>query len=170
MNVTGLKNYLQNEASDEEFLNLARAYCEANRYDDFRLYDSLDDIVQAAGWDAEQLAWQLEDVDTSADYFRFDGQGNLESISQADLVEQSMDYYLDAICNWVEDAPGYEYQNFSFEVRDFIDQEDPHELLSNLSIEVEVTNTLLLLALKWGRKHSPSFAIPIKVFIPLVQS
>lgn len=137
MNETGFKNYILNEAFDDEVIDLAKAYGEANYYDDFVLYSSLNSIVEAAGWDAEQLAWQLEDVDTNADYFRFDGRGNLESIDSDELVDEIKHSYLNELCQWVSGASGYYYQNFSDEVREFIDQCDPFDLINGIEMSYE---------------------------------
>lgn len=137
MNETGFKNYIMNEAFDDEIIELAQAFGEANYYEVFQLYPSLNSILEATNWNAEQLAWQLEDVDTNADYFRFNGQGNLESINSGELVDEIKEFYLDSISRWIDSAPGYVYQNFSYEVKDFLEQNDPYELLKDIHMRYE---------------------------------
>lgn len=132
MNETGLRNYLEREASDDELILLAQEFGEANRYDDFVLFTSLNEIAADAGWDPEQLAWQLEGVDRNADYFRYDGYANLESLSQEELVDEIKTSFLDGIVSWVDAAPGYVLSSFSDDVKGFLDQEDPYETLKSI--------------------------------------
>lgn len=139
MNKVGLEKYLKYEAFDDELMRLAEMYGEDNRYDNFRVFNSLKEYVNvvmpyATGAEVADLAQQ---IDTGCDLFRVDGKGEIEGISQAEYIDEIKKYYLDEIVNWCGNASGFYYRILGDTVTDLIDQDDPLELLDSISFSYE---------------------------------
>lgn len=69
MNRVGLKDYLLNHADDNDLLDCAKAWDAANEYGQFDTYSSVEEAVQANGWDAAQALSEARRVDQDADSF-----------------------------------------------------------------------------------------------------
>lgn len=77
MNRVGLKDYLLNEASDNDLLDCAKAYDAANQYGHFDTYDSVEEAAKLCGWDVETALSESRHVESNADCYRFNGYGHL---------------------------------------------------------------------------------------------
>lgn len=136
MNRTGLRNYLLHGAFDEELMALGRMWGEDNGYDHMEVWSDLHEYVEIAGWDAHETIDQLEGVDPDSDYFRLDGNGNLVGLTHEEhLSEIRAD--LDSIIDWCGDVTGAYYQQLPDAVAEFIDQDDPMEMLESLDFSYE---------------------------------
>lgn len=71
MNRVGLKDYLLNEASDNDLLDCAKAYDAANQYGHFDTYDSVEEAAKLCGWDVETALSESRHVESNADCYRF---------------------------------------------------------------------------------------------------
>lgn len=93
-----LKLYIENNLSDEDLLNLFKAY--NNYYGDYEFCET---------WDLEELCFNYNTYDIAqkiifgnvnniVDDVRFDERGNLESVNNYVLYNEMYDY-LDDLCN-----------------------------------------------------------------------
>lgn len=129
MNRVGLKDYLLNEASDNDLLDCAKAYDAANQYGHFDTYDSVDEVAKLCGWDAETALSESRHVEQDADCYRFNGYGHLEAVSNERLLEDARDE-IDNIIDWLEGASRYELMDISTDVSFFVDAKDPFEIIN----------------------------------------
>lgn len=67
MNRVGLKDYLLNEASDNDLLDCAKAYDAANQYGHFDTYDSVEEAAKLCGWDVETALSESRHVESNAE-------------------------------------------------------------------------------------------------------
>lgn len=135
MNRVGLKDYLLNEASDNDLLDCAKAYDAANQYGHFDTYDSVEEAAKLCGWDVETALSESRHVESNADCYRFNGYGHLESVSNESLLEDARDE-IDNIIDWLEGASRYELMDISSDVELFIDAEDPFEIINAVDCSV----------------------------------
>lgn len=89
MNRVGLKDYLLNHADDNDLLDCAKAWDAANEYGYFETYGSVEEAAEANGWDVAQALNESRHVDQDADFFRLNGYGHLESVSNASLLDDA---------------------------------------------------------------------------------
>lgn len=135
MNRVGLKDYLLNEASDNELLDCAKAYDAANQYGHFNTYDSVEEAAKLCGWDAETALSESRHVEQDADCYRFNGYGHLEAVSNESLLEDARDE-IDNIIDWLEGASRYELMDVSSDIEFFVDAKDPFEIINEVDCSV----------------------------------
>lgn len=80
MNRIGLKDYLLNEASDNDLLDCAKAYDAANQYGHFDTYDSVEEAAKFCGWD---VATALSEIRTGVP----DIQVEIDSTNDDNFIE-----------------------------------------------------------------------------------
>lgn len=149
MNRVGLKDYLLNEASDNDLLDCAKAYDAANQYGHFDTYDSVEEAAKLYGWDAETALSESRHVESDADRYRFNGYGHLEAVSNESLLEDARDD-IDNIIGWLEGANRYELMDVSSDVELFIDAKDPFEIIDAVDCFVRETEDTIEVDLSRG--------------------
>lgn len=135
MNRVGLKDYLLNHADDNDLLDCAKAWDAANEYGQFDTYSSVEEAVQANGWDAAEALSEARRVDQSADNFRLNGCAHLENVSDADLLEYARDS-IDDIVDWLDSANRYELEGISSDIELMVDAKDPFEIINEVDCSV----------------------------------
>lgn len=149
MNRVGLKDYLLNHADDSDLLDCAKAWDAANEYGQFDTYSSVEEAVQANGWDTEQALSEARRVDQGADNFRLNGCAHLESVSDADLLEYARDS-IDDIVNWLEYANRYDLEDISSDIELMVDAKDPFEIINEVDCSVHSHGDTIEVNLKRG--------------------
>lgn len=142
MNFTGLKNWFENEADDDDLIQIAVAYGQDNYYDDFELttnrsdwYGHFADPSLSDAENAEKWAWQTSDVPEDCDYFRLDGNGNLEGVHEEDLIHEIQHTFHDSILRWLKDDPT-SYSFLPDALEEFYSEEDPLGFLADENFTV----------------------------------
>lgn len=153
MNRVGLKDYLLNEASDNDLLDCAKAYDAANQYGHFDTYDSVEEAAKLCGWDVETALSESRHVESDADCYRFNGYGHLESVSNESLLEDARDE-IDNIIDWLEGASRYDLEGISSDVELFIDAEDPFEIINAVDCSVRNYGDAIEVDLSRGDKKA----------------
>lgn len=149
MNRVGLKDYLLNHADDNDLLDCAKAWDAANEYGQFDTYKNVEEAAEVNGWDAAQALGEAARVDQSADNFRLNGYGHLESVSDADLLETARDS-IDDIVNWLEYANRYDLEDISSDIELFVDAKDPFEIINEVDCSVRSNGDAIEVNLKRG--------------------
>ena len=135
MNRVGLKDYLLNHADDNDLLDCAKAWDAANEYGQFDTYGSVEEAAEANDWDVAQALDEARRVDQDAEFFRLNGYGHLEAVSDADLLEYAR-ASIDDIVDWLENANGYELEDISSIIEFMVDAKDPFEIINEVDCSV----------------------------------
>lgn len=135
MNRVGLKDYLLNHADDNDLLDCAKAWDAANEYGQFDTYGSVEEAAEANDWDVAQALNEARRVDQDAEFFRLNGYGHLEAVSDADLLEYARDS-IDDIVDWLENANRYELEDISSDIELMVEAKDPFEIINEADCSV----------------------------------
>lgn len=149
MNRVGLKDYLLNEASDNDLLDCAKAYDAANQYGHFDTYDSVEEAAKLCGWDAETALSESRHVEQDADCYRFNGYGHLEAVSNESLLEDARDE-IDNLIDWLEGASRYELMDVSSDVELFVTADDPLDIINDVDCSVRSSGDTIEVSLCRG--------------------
>lgn len=132
MNRVGLKDYLLNNADDNDLLDCAKAWDAANEYGQFETYGSVEEAAELNDWDVARALSESRLVEQDADCYRLNGYAHLEAVSNASLLEDARDNIID----WLGNASRYELEGISSDIELMVDANDPFEIINDVDCSV----------------------------------